>query len=448
MPGILLLIFGNRLSADDHKFSATIRAFDAESGKQIDELIVIPSDEVLPGRLPIRWQVERVVRLSGEENRFDKFLEMRNFKLRIEAKGYLPFVTPPLSRQEDVPIEVKLTPGSGVRGIVLQPDGKPAVGAAIVLATNSNQISVYNGDFLHSPQWRKIHPTIQTGEDGTFELHPECDDGEIVISHQTGYFDIDAEECQAGENSFQLIPWGKIEGEFTAGFDVEKEGRIELVRNRKSFSEARLYVSSHLDLITDQEGRFSSNRITPGDYRVSPYFESQDRRFQFLPGTSEFRVAPGETVSVNLPRLGKIVTGIVSIPAGQSFNQDNSDISIKISLAPSLSQVLGTGSPDSRTNVSEVAYEKFLETSLGKLCTRSNLTPDAEGKFEVTGLPEGKYEIVVVARDRSPDSNMQRGKMITRLKKRFTLPLYSDESKTFELPDLVLREITLDSSDE
>ena len=62
--------------------------------------------------------------------------------LRIEADGYVPFVTRPIQRGEAmVTLDVALTPDPGHAGNVLLPDGKPAAGASLALCTWTNEVN-------------------------------------------------------------------------------------------------------------------------------------------------------------------------------------------------------------------------------------------------------------------------------------------------------------------
>jgi len=143
---------------------------DAETKRPLAEFKVFPgygTDEHCWERLDTR---------RGAEGGFEViFSEKRNpWRFRVEAEGYLPFVSEPIAPGNNQPVEVSLRrsePGTDIVGSVIGPDGAPASGAEVALLTLEHDVRLSLGGFIGSGEDPLI---VITDASGTFRFpsHP------------------------------------------------------------------------------------------------------------------------------------------------------------------------------------------------------------------------------------------------------------------------------------
>ena len=108
-----------------------INATDAKSKRPVKSLALIPSDYEESVRQPT-WQSQYLKRFVDTPAEFRTERPWDATVLRIEADGYIPFLTRPIRRDEgELTLEVALTPDPGLAGKVLTPSGAPADGAVL-----------------------------------------------------------------------------------------------------------------------------------------------------------------------------------------------------------------------------------------------------------------------------------------------------------------------------
>jgi hypothetical protein len=103
--------------------------------------------------------------------------------VRLEAEGYVPWVSPeiPLGRS-DATLDAEMTPGEGPSGVVLQPNGVPAAGAALGIATRLNKLhQKYRNRYAVFQTGRIQRPGAETDKDGRFQLPAELGDYDVCV---------------------------------------------------------------------------------------------------------------------------------------------------------------------------------------------------------------------------------------------------------------------------
>jgi len=132
--------------------------------------------------------------------------------LRIEAKGYLPEMTPPVRLGEKYePFVIRLTKAEPRRGIIVDQEGNPAVKAEVGWVGPGRTAFLRAGKFDKTGFAYQAETIVQTDSDGQFELNPTKEEGFIVAVHAGGYAQVKSGDFENGSR-IQLIPWAKIEG--------------------------------------------------------------------------------------------------------------------------------------------------------------------------------------------------------------------------------------------
>ena len=184
------------------------RVTDAETGRPLLNFRVVRGTK-LGWRDGIDWSEDMAVDVTNGRYSapFDQSGE--GAFIRIEAKGYKPAVSrafqPPTEGEQT--LDFALQRAADLTGVVLLPDGKPAAGAEVVLASRENQLTMKAGRFdrvVNSPR-------TATGPDGRFEFPAREGQFLVLAVSDLGYAEAPSDEF-AKSGKLLLQPWGTIEG--------------------------------------------------------------------------------------------------------------------------------------------------------------------------------------------------------------------------------------------
>ena len=235
------------------------------------------------------------------------------YRIRIEAKGYLPAMSPeyPHDGGEQV-FDARLNKGHWVEGIVRVRDGSALAGAQVIYASGRG-ISVYGGKGYQLNH----HAHMTTEIDGHFSFSPAEGDSRIVALHDQGYAETFVGRLNAAYD-LTIEPWGRIEGTLrVAGKPMAHETVVaELDEERVESLWPKIGGENRAQ--TDEEGRFVIDRLPPGEARVFWQREVKGARKQpariYRPAFVEVR--PGESTRLDLVQEGgPSLVGRVAIPA-------------------------------------------------------------------------------------------------------------------------------------
>ena len=184
---------------------------------------------------------------------------------------------------------------AGVEGIVLTPDGKPAVKAVVALAVPDSRTWIHNGtiDLKMSDV-----DTTETDSSGRFHFAPEDSDFYLVITHSTGYAQYKP-QAKTNRRTINLDPWTRVEG----ACRVVGKPRAKVPITIADSEQLRLRASSpritwNYATTTNAEGRFVFERVRAGRVRVGRDLPVVLRK--------NWAVVSGCMLAVNLP-IGKAV---------------------------------------------------------------------------------------------------------------------------------------------
>jgi beta-lactamase regulating signal transducer with metallopeptidase domain len=118
----------------------------------------------------------------------------------IDAEGYLPILSRPLTRADDGnELTFEMTRSLPVKGKVVSPQG---------IAVEKAQIRVWCGE-LNMSDIPARHET-QSDDQGVFTV-PVILDGKVVVYHETGYAEVSWRDFTE-QNTIQLSEWGHVKG--------------------------------------------------------------------------------------------------------------------------------------------------------------------------------------------------------------------------------------------
>ncbi|MBK7642860.1 MAG: carboxypeptidase regulatory-like domain-containing protein [Planctomycetes bacterium] len=292
----------------DSGFSVTGRVLDS-SGAPIEQFLV-RAEPVEAERQP--WEPARGVVTGRFQDAGGQFtlegLHEGKWKLRAEAKD-APACTPKQINvpEESGPVVLTLAAACTVSGTVFLPNGQPAHPAHAQADPDTTEVRglVFND---------KKDFNASTSTDGAFEIKG-LPPGPLKL-HATSEEWADAEELP-----LELAPGQKLEG---VRLTLRVPGRITgLVLDALGHSDAERPISlngnnSGWDQTkSDAEGRFSFEKVTPGDYMISTqprpeeYQSSsadparQNRVWQEQQRSLQVKVAAGATAEVTLGGMPK-----------------------------------------------------------------------------------------------------------------------------------------------
>jgi len=142
--------------------------------------------------------------------------------LKVEAKGYLAGIAPPMRLGEKYePCVIRMTKADPWKGMVIDPKGAPAVKAQVGWVGPGQSAFIKNGKFDTTGFTIQTDVIVTTDSNGQFELPPSRDEGHIVALHESGYVSVASGDFKKA-SQIRLIPWARIEGTIVS---AEKAGR-------------------------------------------------------------------------------------------------------------------------------------------------------------------------------------------------------------------------------
>jgi protocatechuate 3,4-dioxygenase beta subunit len=308
--------------------------------------------------------------------------------LRIDAPGYKPAVSRAFQSTEGAQtFDFALQPASGISGVVLLPDGQPAAGVDVVLATWQQQLTLRLGRFNRVANT----PKTATGPDGRFEFPAREGQFFLIALGDAGCADVSSDEfIKSGK--LVLRPWGRIEGGVRIGARLGANQEVAFQPIRPAQPAGTGVFDYGYTTQTDERGRFQFDRVIPGPGRVTRSVITElagGRLWQHTPGwPEEIEVKPGQTVQVTIGGKGRPVIG----------------------------RVVLDGTPE--TPVDWTHHEPVEINAPGGWYAAPI---EKDGRFRIDDIPAGPHGLVL--RVKEPDARFSgQGKVIGRLDQRFIMP--------------------------
>jgi len=278
---------------------------DAVTGKPVPRFRVIQGLE-FEGRQGITWWRMGAVEYTGGHYSVKFDTERKESYVRVEAPGYEPAESRAFRSDEGAMIQdFRLKPGTGISGVVLLSDGRPAAGAQVVLGTEENYAFVRDGVFQHNSHAERT----TAGPDGRFTL-PKHEGGFLlVVAADAGFVDATSDEF-AKTGKLVLQPWGRIEGEVRIGRKpAAYQSLVYLPELHSNRGDAFRMYSYDYHFTADSQGRFAIDRVIPGPGHIARVLDTTLRGEWW--GQVPVEVKPGQTTQVRLGGKGRAVIGRV-----------------------------------------------------------------------------------------------------------------------------------------
>ena len=241
----------------------------------------------------------------------------------------------------------------------------------------------------------------QTDGTGRFSVNPAIDPQGLIIVHDRGYAEVSLAQL-AASGTVRLQAWGRLEGklmlESRPGANEQVAAR-NYVRRYSDAGRGFNFLSWRREATTDAEGRFSFEKVPPGQCEV--FRQEKVSHSRFASHETRASIKAGAVAEVVLGGAGRPLAGTAVLPGAAGIDWRKVPIMLR----------LKTGSepgprPRREDFSSAEAYiaadERFSQAiqarrQFGAVC-------DRDGSFRLPDVPAGTYELRIEARDSKADS--------------------------------------------
>ena len=357
--------------------------------------------------------------------------------MRIEASGYRPAESRVFTNDEgSVRLDFKLTKGADVTGAVLNPDGRPATGAAAVLALGGQTAYIFNGQEIRNQGCEQA----TTGLGGTFSFPPQSGPFKLVVFSADGYTETD-QDVLAKSTTVKLQSWARIAGQLKIGNKPAAGEQVVVVpSNDIPYDPKQPRVYHQIETKTDPEGKFAFDRVPPGNgISVSRELLQPTGGGSFMGSYSETQkldLLPGQSVQLALGGMGRPITGHIMIPPDLAAGQNwvfgaPCQIMTKIAmhLPPAMPDEIKNGTVEQQ----RTWRAAFFKSDAGKAYLAAQrkaqehihvfpLQFAQDGSFHADNVPAGTYTLSVSIARKNGDSTCGPGEPIANGSAEFTVP--------------------------
>jgi len=351
----------------------------------------------------------------------------------IEAEGYMPQASGGLTMAE-TNVTFALKKGSGYKGVLLRPDGKPAADVKVYLTDMKDGVYV-SGEKLEVREniYRGTKSSL-TDAEGRFSFAPQIDAYSVIVVDDAGFAQVRAEDL-ARDPQVRLQAWARIEGELKIG---SKPGANESVRLWPAHIPYGHHprpsppLNIYFNTTTDAEGKFLFARVPL--IAVEVYHEPKVRDSRTGPTpmaqTTKLLLQPGETRLLTLGGKGRPVTGRIVVKGYDRSIDWRADLHMLETLVPNppelpdflehsrqyYRETARAASTDEEKAAARASFDRQQQELIQK--TKAFYASDAaweyqfakkryalnfaqDGSFRIEDVPGGKYTLKVELREGS-----------------------------------------------
>jgi beta-lactamase regulating signal transducer with metallopeptidase domain/protocatechuate 3,4-dioxygenase beta subunit len=336
--------------------------------------------------------------------------------LRVEAEGYAPQVVhTTLTEADSYTADFALEQAADESYEVLTPDGKPAAGAVVGIATTDLGPTIQDGTLAdYSPCERAT-----SGADGRVNISPQTGLFGLMVVHESGAaYAVPAPLAKS--RTIQLQPWARVEGTLRMGGKPAADEQVTLDLQGPEWGMPRLNYDYKTK--TDAKGAFVFERVVPGSGNVSrvSVTRMEGGMTRWTPThTAKATFVPGETAHVALGQLGRSIIGRLKLAAdvkpGNAWRHASvslQSVATNLPERPKVPYPLGMD-PEKDADAARVWWDDWSKTEAGKAWRAefqkyadafkafkpAHYRADAaeDGSFRFEDLPAGRYRLNVRA---------------------------------------------------
>lgn len=220
-------------------------------------------------------------------------------------------VLSPLSFLAQSDVVVQEGTGITIRGQILLPGGKPAIGANLIAADalHTSMAHLKGGEF----SWMHECASAETDAEGRFALRLPDRRAMILVAHREGAARFHLKELKLSDQ-IRLEPWATLQGSLRVGKAPGAQERVSISYERPKDQKAFwIDIGYGGRLLTDDKGHFGCDRLLPGSVRVARMVRQGEGRWG-LTNMRTVELAPGKTTDVVLGGTGRPVVGRIALP--------------------------------------------------------------------------------------------------------------------------------------
>ena len=393
---------------------------DAQTGNLLDFYMLIRGHRDSPDE-PMRWN-----RSYAEPIRRGYFSATINdttggeTRLLLEAPGYLPLISDPITKAGYFTNRYVLRRGSGPRGVVQLPDGTPAPKVTVVLGDSSREPRIaYAGEITRDTN---VTASVFTDSAGRFELPSRPEDKNIFASGTFGFARTTVREL-AATGKIILQPWGHIRGTLRVGDKAQWYQLITLHNRENDVGETgrpnlTMDRSARVDESGAMKGIFAFDRVPPGEWQVSVQnrFRNYSQSPVILSHGEPVVVKPGLTNEVTIGGGGISVTGRVETTSIEAFDidwlRDAHTLVLQVPGIPDLTppNLARAKNPAERQKLTQEFNRRensFWSSEKGRAAALAQRTYalifQTNGTFYAHNIPPGSYQLTIAPTIVLPD---------------------------------------------
>jgi hypothetical protein len=379
------------------------RVVDAETGYAIREFKAVPGYGFQYHDRDQHWFAGETV--AGTNGLFKlTFVEKEQpWQIRIIADGYEDWTSGGLeTNQLSAALDVALKRGAfseSVRGIVLRPDGKPAVGAQLALLSLDNNVRLSSkGMFSGNKRW-----LTTTDESGGFRFPVNRSAHSVAAVSADGYAQVRVREF-GSMITLQLEAWGSVSGIIDSAAKTYPVETIELYDPAVDNYQGRVSLLGGYSTKLDANGRFTFEKVPPGEFSV---FINSLRGLSHHHQTA-FKVTPGESTQVTIiEKPGVLLKGHVVAPEGVAIDWQKDRIVFRVE-RESLRYAPGWSSKDDGKLEAVDYWTSPVTREYVNSRRMMDLDVRNDGSFvSVERVPAGDYLLFAVFKNASNNSNQK-----------------------------------------
>ena len=308
--------------------------------------------------------------------------------VKLRAEGYLPVVLgPALLGQAPERTLVRLQRGRALSGKLLDPDGQPAAYADVCWVGLGEKAVVSADGFKR--QRHENHS--QSDAQGQFQLNPVKGPGFIFALHQSGYAQVELDQLPREGSQIRLTPWATVRATVPS---YDESASFEIALQPVDYDQTS--DSPHILWFTRREypntGAFCFNRVPSIPMILGRYHDG------LIDGPVHLTPKPGQACVLEINSQGLCATGRIIIPEGMGIPEVKSPM--KSGLWASAFCLDGVFSMGRQVKIEPFHWlwkdvDQVYEASKWRSSKRFVPIVRTDGRYELSGLSPGNYEILV-----------------------------------------------------